>query len=155
MALDDLPVHASVDTLAKEVADEFVAVRLEGRELGYAEITSNVVQTGAGSQDVAGLSITVEVGDRPIRLEFGCGALSNSLAAGLTSISLMEGAVVLASANAGLAAAGTNYTITRAVRLNPSPGTHTYKINLAQVTSGNCTLGASATTPAYITAIEV
>lgn len=32
------------------------------RELGYAEITSNFVQTGAGTSDVTGLSVTVTVG---------------------------------------------------------------------------------------------
>lgn len=124
-----------------------------GVELGYAEITANHVQTGAGTSDVTGLSVTVNVGARPIKIEFGCTSLANSSGSGLSSISIMEGATVLTSATYGLTT--NTVPIYRAVRLAPSAGSHTYKIALGQIITGNSTLGAAANSPAYIHVTEV
>ncbi len=125
-----------------------------GIELGYASITSTVTQTGAGNQDVAGLSVTVTVGSRPIRIEFSAPNISNSSSSGLTIISIMEASTQLTNLAYG---SGTTATApaNRSVRLAPSAGAHTYKVNLTQFVTGNSALGASATAPAHIWVTEV
>jgi hypothetical protein len=129
-----------------------------GIELGYAEITSNYVQTGAGNSDVTGLSTTVTVGSRPIRIEFACSSIQNSSASpsGLTSLAINEGSTILTTAAfGGLTTANVTVPVTRSVRLAPSAGSHTYKIVLGQVVAGNSTIAAAATSPAYIWVTEV
>jgi hypothetical protein len=127
--------------------------RVAGTELGYAEITSNVVQTGAGNQVVSGLSVTVTVGSRPIRIEVGCSSLTSSSASGISTVAIKESTTTLTSASAVLTTVA--LPITRAVRLTPSAGSHTYKINLGQTITGNATLGAAAASPTYIHVVEV
>jgi len=124
-------------------------------ELGYAEITASVTQTGAGNQDVAGLSVTVEVGARPIMVRFETGAISNTSASGLTVVKIMEGATTLTLVNFGLLTANGNMSLSRSVRLAPAAGAHTYKINLGQFVTGNSSITAAADNPAYIQVIEV
>ncbi|NUQ70403.1 MAG: hypothetical protein HUU17_06215 [Chthonomonadales bacterium] len=126
-----------------------------GVELGYASITSSVTQTGAGTQDVAGLAVTVNVGARPIMVRFEAGAISNTSASGLTVVKIMEGATTLGSANLGLLTANGSAPVSRSVRLAPSAGAHTYKINLGQFVTGNSSITAAADNPAYIQVVEV
>lgn len=123
------------------------------RELGYAQITTTATQTGAGSGDVSGLSVTVTVGSRPIVVEFGCDGLVNSSALGITQVNIQEGATILSAATVSLTTVG--MVICRRVRLTPSAGSHTYKIALGQVTAGNSQIVCSATDPAYIWVYEV
>ena len=122
-------------------------------ELGYAEITANDTQTGAGNKDVSGLSVTITVAARPILILAGASSLSNSSASGISQFRIMESSTVLAT-----------YTISqttlavvpmRTVRLAPSAGSHTYKINILQFVTGNTVLGAGATDPTFIQAIQI
>lgn len=124
-----------------------------GVELGYAEITADVTQTGSGNQDVAGLSVTVNVGSRPIIVQIGAKSLANSSASGVGVLSIKEGATTLATISAVLSTL--TLPIFRSRRLAPSAGSHTYKVNLAQLVTGNSTLGAASTDPAFIHVIEV
>lgn len=124
-----------------------------GVELGYAEITADVTQTGSGNQDVAGLSVTVNVGARPIIVQIGAKALASSSASGISSLSIKEGTTTLATISAILSTF--SLPVFRSVRLAPSAGAHTYKVNLAQLVAGNGTISAAATDPAFIQVIEV
>lgn len=127
-----------------------------GREIDYAEITSNFTQTGVGGSDVTGLSISVPAGERPIVVEFNCGSFANSAATGLAVVQIIEGAsTIRTGANIG-PGPGTNVTVpvARKVRLPASESTRTFKIRLAQLISGNSVLGASSTSPAFIQAVE-
>lgn len=123
-------------------------------ELGYAQRTTNFTQSGVGNSDVTGLSTTVTVGARPIIVEFGCESVHNSGSSGLSRIQIQEGSTVLAIAWAQGAASELR-TISRKVRLSPSAGSHTYKINLAQLVSDNSVITAQSTSPAFIQVIEV
>lgn len=123
------------------------------RELGYAEITAPDTQTGVGSKDVAGLSIPVTVGSRPIIVVLSGSTLSNSAAGGWGAVKIQEGASALASVQAVLTTLA--LPVHRERRLTPSAGSHTYKVVLAQVTSGNTTLAASATDPVSLHVFEV
>lgn len=123
------------------------------RELGYAQITTTATQTGAGSGDVSGLSVTVTVGSRPIVVEFACDGLVNTNASGITTAQIKEDTTVLAASTVSLTTIG--MVVCRKVRLTPSAGAHTYKINLAQVVVGNSQITAGASDPAYIWVYEV
>lgn len=150
----DTPLEASaiIDT-EERLSDYTDSVAAGGVELGYAKITSTFTQTGVGSGDVTGLSISVTVGTRPIIVEFGCDGLVNSSASGIAQVNIQEGATILSGATVSLTTVG--QVICRRVRLTPSAGSHTYKIALGQVTAGNSQIVCSATDPAYIQAIEI
>lgn len=126
-----------------------------GVELGYAEITANVTQTGVGNQDVAGLSVTVTVGSRPINVVFNCYGVQNSADLGMSQVNIKESSTTLAYTTFTGLKAGTSTGLHRVARLAPTAGQHTYKINLQQVLSGNSVLQASATSPAYIQVVEI
>lgn len=123
------------------------------QELGYAQITSSAQQTGAGTSDAAGLSVTVTVGSRPIIVEVGGTTVNNSSASGVGTISLKEGATVLATFSSSLTTIP--QPVSRAVRLTPTAGSHTYKVTIGQLVTGNTVLTASATDPAFIWVREV
>lgn len=130
------------------------SVAAAGVLLDSASITSNFTQTGAGASDVTGLAVTVTVGTRPIQIRFSCDSFFNSSASGIGTIGIQEGATVLAARTSPLGtavAAGNRET----APLTPSPGSHTYKIVLGQVVTGNTTLSAAATSPATITVLEL
>lgn len=124
-----------------------------GVELGYAQITSNATQTGAGNNDVSGLSVSVTVGVRPILVRFEASSAFNSSGSGITIISIKESSTVLSTVS--VSSTTLALPVRREVRLAPSAGSHTYKINLQQFVSGNSTLSAGSTDPAFIQVIEV
>lgn len=122
-------------------------------ELGYAEITSNFTQTGAGSSDVTGLSVTVNVGARPILVILGASAFYNSSASGVGGLTIKEGSTSLGALTASLTTLV--LPVFRQVRLNPSAGSHTYKVVISQLITGNTILTGSATDPASLHVIEI
>lgn len=132
--------------------ERWEALSFGGVLLGHAQITSDFVRTGPGSSDVPGLAITVDVGVRPIIVEFG-GLPASSSASGITLIQIIEGASQLAGCGPALTTLA--WQQTRRVRQAPSPGSHTYKITLTQIIAGNGTLKATPADPAYIAAFEV
>lgn len=150
----DTPLEASaiIDT-EERLSDYADSVAAGGIELGYAQITSTFTQTGAGSSDVTGLSTTVTVGTRPILVKFGCGGLANSSASGGTQMLIKESSTTLTAATIVFSTVG--QPVFREVRLTPSAGSHTYKITLVQTVTGNSSITAAATDPAYIQVIEV
>jgi hypothetical protein len=152
-AIAPLATQAALD--AKSVSDRAYADSVGGNvELAYAQITT-IPPAADAITDVAGLSITVTVGARPILLAVG-GQFSVSSSSGLGQLSIYEGITSLAEASLGPASpVNFNVPLYREIRLSPSAGSHTYKVRIACVLAGKATLGASATAPAYIRAVQL
>lgn len=131
---------------------------VDGTELGYAQITSNFGLSTGGVVDVPGLTITINVGTRPIKLIFDCHAAQIGTAGNFSIITINEGATVLAEVQFGLGAINEVYPAHREVRLTPTPGAHTYKIQ-AGIQGGtqaaNDRIQALPTSPAFIQAIAL
>jgi hypothetical protein len=70
--------QATADAIGDHEQD--MAVHSSGRELGYAERTTDVANIGATVADVTGLSVTVTVGTRPIIVEFACASAKSDTA---------------------------------------------------------------------------
>lgn len=127
-------------------------------ELGYAEITSNATATNPSpAADIAGLTTTVEVSDRPIEIRVQGYLLTNSVATSGWNLIINEDNTtdyyvdamkVVGTAGSGKGAHGI-------LRRNPAAGTHTYKVKWSRVVSGDLTLFAAATQPAFIQVVEV
>lgn len=128
-----------------------------GTQLGYAEITSNAT-FDATEDDIAGLSVTVTVGQRPIVVEFGCRAISNPTANAGCVIFLKESTTYLWTWDDYLIAVAANFRsggIARSGTLSPAAGSHTYKISAVTGAASTGTIVAEATAPAYIRVLEV
>lgn len=153
----DTPISAAaLEDAEDRLTDYADSVAAAGIELGYAEITSSVTQTGVGSADVAGLSTTVTVASRPIVVRFDTGSVVNSATNGYTYIRIQESTTVLAEAVAQAnGVANVSRALSRTVRLTPSAGSHTYKILMGQLVAGNSVLTAAANSPVSIQVIEV
>lgn len=134
--------------LRKRGTDEWVVTLNAGSvvqvgELGTASLTTDFVQTGVGNSLVTGLSVTVTVGNRPVKVSFS-GELKHSTSGSSAAITIEEDGTQIAEA--GFVARGTNEAcaIHRTVRRSPTAGTHTYRIRLYSNVSGDATcLGAS------------
>jgi hypothetical protein len=123
-------------------------------ELGYAEITADDVNATAAARDVAGLSVTVPVGSRPIKLEFYSGGVKNGTLNQFIDVQIKEGATVIAEAFAGGTTAAALFPCKIERRVVASAGSHTYKITTAPLSSGTVTVAAAATNPAFIRVTE-
>lgn len=124
-----------------------------GVELGYAEITSTTPNFSTSETDITGLSITVTVRDRPIIVEFFCGAVNNATSDKYVIAYIKEGTTKLQDGICTPGVAGEFAALYAKARLAPSAGSHTYKISgLSQ--SGNASFTASAAQPTFIRAAE-
>jgi len=129
------------------------AIAAGGVELsgGYAERTSNYTRTGAGTDDVTGLTITVSAdGTTPIILEVNAASINNSSASGIGGIAIQESSTVLTGITVSLTI--DLAPVARKVRITPSAGSHTYKVTLGQIITGNTVLTAAAGSPAFLRA---
>lgn len=127
-----------------------------GVELGYAEKTSTTISTTINTyEDIAGLSVTVTVGARPIIVEFGAPSWVHTAASALLLAQLLEGATVrgFCQQQSSGAAEGAFPYIRR--RLAPSVGAHTYKVAWGSTTVGTHTMGGHADYPAWLQVTEV
>jgi hypothetical protein len=125
-------------------------------ELGYAQIVSNVTLAAtAGLDPVPGLTTTVTVGNRPILVRFGSGGVYSNNAAGITNLSIQEGATVLASVALSGGSANEVRPCYRDVRLAPTTGSHTYKVTMTAVVAGTSTIAAGATNPTYLQVLQI
>ena len=128
-----------------------------GDQLGYAAITSDgtsVANFGAET-DITGLSVTVTVGARPIKVIFDCSALYNATANESALLYIKESTTTLATVNQTQTGTTERKGCHREVRLAPSAGSHTYKIMLSRVAAGTATITANATSPAFIQVVEL
>lgn len=152
-----LATQAELDAHADDTA-----IHSSGRELEYAEITSNharVVGSGDGAgngADITGLSVTVTVGTRPIEIEFWAGAVSHSAANASLAVRLFEGSTMLSlgSLDGSLNTANKGVPCSVKRRLAPSAGSHTYKAVLWVNTVGTATVTAGTIVPAFIRVVE-
>lgn len=125
-----------------------------GVELASATSTSNYTQTGVGSSDVTGLTVTVTTGVRSVEIYFSCSSIANSGATGVGTVQIQEDGTTIASIT--ISPGTTNsQTASRLIRRAPSAGSHTYKIVLAQTVTGNTTISASGTNPSIISVKEI
>jgi hypothetical protein len=131
-------------------------------ELGYAEITATAT-LGSSLADVAGLSTTVTVGTRPIRITVYVATstvtLNNASTPGGLRLTVNEGATVLQLCDSPRATNQIVYNpgaIHTTVRLAPSAGSHTYKLQAQYIGGASAgTLVAGATFPAFIQVVEL
>lgn len=133
----------------------WVRIGSSGTELGYAENTGLSGSTTTTLSDVSGLTTTVTIGTRPIRIEAVIAANSITGGTGRCEIDIVEGSTTLGIGLSGTASATTVVGTVRATaRLAPSAGSHTYKVQarVASATSGSYSSGA--TFPAYIQVVE-
>jgi hypothetical protein len=128
---------------------------LSPSELGSAEITSDATRAATSYADVAGLSVTVTVGTRPIVIEFDCPNAYNSNANGGVGVAILEDGVVIATASTLINSANAAVPLARSVRRAPSAGSHTYKIQLKTGFSGTATLKADSGTSLGPTSLHV
>lgn len=127
-------------------------------ELGYAAITSDFSGTATTLTDIAGLTVTVTVGSRPILVKFQAdAAMTTAVFTG--GVYLVEDGtdigVLAVIAYGGLVP-------THGVRrLAPSSGSHTYKLRYKSATAGTVTIkagpgnAAAVNGPAFLQVVEV
>ncbi|HET8625907.1 MAG TPA: hypothetical protein VFL91_00705 [Thermomicrobiales bacterium] len=124
--------------------------------LGYAQITANQSTTSTTLVDVTGLSVTVTVGSRPIKITCDSWGSLNSgsdLRAGYSLYDVTAGAqvqfaVVTSPGNQQQALCMVAY-------LTPPAGSRTYKLRFQSLVNGTTTINAAATDPAFILVEEV
>lgn len=126
-----------------------------GQELGYAEVLNySTVATSTTPGDAAGLAVTVTTGTRPIFVEAFMPSTAVN-AAGRSRMSILEGATVLQLGDSCSVASGlVTGCLCISVRLTPTAGSHTYKIQMATVIAASGSYTSGATFPAYIRVVE-
>lgn len=153
-------VYQPDDDLNPTVQWEAVAgADVSGRELGYAEITSNPTATTSTTlADIPGLSVSVEKGSRPIMVRFGAGYVNQLTASAGWEFAILEGSTPVAKIVRSVNAVAEGQDIFREVRRSEDPGSYTYKIQWKTVGAGTLSMGAdtgSSYGPAYIQVVEV
>jgi hypothetical protein len=125
-----------------------------GIELGYAEITSNFGPTAGGANTIyaiTGLSTTVTVGSRPVRIEaFLPDAIPSVANATVTLLIYEDGSFVESNAVAGSATASKRTNPHTIVRRNPAAGSHTYDARIKSDIAATITVEAGVGFPAWI-----
>jgi hypothetical protein len=133
-----------------------------GRELGYAEITSSRPGiTGVGTANkipITGLSVTVAVTSRPIKVIARTGVSFNTTAAGGGGIGIVDTAdtsTLLAQASAVAATVNGVFSLHCEARRAPAAGLHTYAVYAWCVVVGTFTFVAGVQNPAFIQVVEL
>jgi hypothetical protein len=113
-------------------------------ELGYAERLTNDSSTSTTLADITGLAVTVLTRGKPIEVEFEAGHVNQLTANAGYKFAILEDGVIVTRALANLHPALYSWgPVRRKVRLLPTPGSHTYKVQFACSAAGTLTLGAS------------
>lgn len=127
--------------------------------LGLAEITSDVTVSATSLTDVAGLSVNVTVGSRPVAIEFFSPALSADANAGIV-VHVIRGTTDLGNVAGGLIGGG-SWAIQGHGVINDSPaaGTYTYKIRAKRIGGTTALIsagtgGAANNAAAFIKVVE-
>lgn len=149
-------VTAEVVTAAQmnaHVRDNFVS--LQERVLGWAQVTAN--QTGISSEvDLTGLTKTVSVDGAAVQktvmitaqIRYGGTTIDD-----VATLRIKESTTVLAIAelSVGRATSEANPLLSCNALIEPTSGSHTYKLSLERsVGTGNMQMVASSTHPAFI-----
>lgn len=127
------------------------------QQLGYAEITSNFTTTVTTPTDaggtVTGLSLTVAVGARPVRVWFYSPYVQSTVSGDTIGIQLYRGTTPIGGAIQNIPAANTGPTVTVPANDNPAAGTYTYTVQLWRAAgSGTVEVGAFIATGYYLPA---
>jgi hypothetical protein len=128
------------------------------QELGYAQITADVTTTSTTMVDATGLSVSVQVGSRPVMVEFWTGE-------GRTTDTVDKRIIVElydTTASAALAfgivtcpVSDSGSDLSIRARLTPAVGARSYKVRFRTVAAGTATIRASSASPAFIRVYEV
>jgi hypothetical protein len=120
-------------------------------KLGYASVTANQ-GTFTTTTDLTSLTSTVTVpsGGRMVKIT-GVVNMDSSVAGDVTALFIQEGATILNSSTQYTKGGANPLTVTCIAVLTPSAAAHTYKLTATRSTgTGNITMYASATSPAFI-----
>lgn len=131
---------------------------LAGIELGYAEIVANFGPTAGVANTiypVTGLSVAVQVGTRPIKVEAHIPSIIPSAVSPDISVQLYEdGAIVQASTQGG-ALQNKRYPMTLRSRRAPAQGQRTYDLRVKSSLAGTLLIEAGAAFPAFLSVTEL
>lgn len=125
--------------------------KLPGGTIGYAQVTSG--QSSITTVvDLTSLTVGVTVGaSRLILIQAQC-EVASTISADICQLSIQESSTVLTRSLIVAPASAANATMACSIYLvAPSTGSHTYKLTMQRAAgTGTLTMGASATSPAYI-----
>lgn len=124
-----------------------------GGTLGYTQVTANQTPITA-IVDLTGLTRSINVmPGRRILISSEC-IVSSTVATDTISLFIYDGAAQVQQAN--ITASGGSQTMVAQVVLAPTSGVHTYKLRMSRSGgTGNVTMTASATIPAFILVEDV
>lgn len=120
-----------------------------GTELGYAELTNTTTTSSATAVDIAGLSVTCVVGERPVMLSYG-GAMRNSLSGSFARVQAIANG--FNTSNITVPGTGNYLTQTRETRVSGlTPGdTYTFKLQILAISGGSAQLYGDANDRPYL-----
>jgi hypothetical protein len=131
-----------------------------GQELEYAERTTTftATSTAAGGTLIGGLSVTVDVGARPIQVTANFDNVYTGAALGAAILLVEDGSNKGIIGSWGGASVVRNFHMSR--RLAPSAGSHSYELHLKNGSAGTATLtcgngNTTANAPGYIQVVEL
>lgn len=148
-----------VIVLRKRATDEWVVAANAGSaiqvgELGYAAITADVTQVGAGNALVTGMSSTVTTTSRPVMVTMST-QIKHGTSGSTIALTLEEDGTQILSAEFTAAAANQSVPVERSIRRFPTAGSHTYRCRVTTTGTGTGTVMASPTSPAWVNVIQV
>jgi hypothetical protein len=121
-------------------------------EIGYGQATTNQGSINTET-DITSCTATVTVGNgQEIKITGYC-QVGNNTNAERAVLRIKESTTVLQFARIPLASGGSGlfYTIQAVIRIQPSAGTHTYKLSMEpEVGAATVTVGSSPTAPSFI-----
>ena len=141
---------------------------MQGQELGYAQLVSQVNQTStseAAPNDIVALPAITFDGVTPVMFDFFCQAVQAP--AGTTGnvlyLALYDGSTVVQRigmvTQCSAAGVANYFTMRGGCRLTPSAGSHTYKVGAYGTASGGAIIagpgGAASTAPTWLRATRV
>lgn len=155
----DTPISAAaLSDLEERVTDYSESVAAAGVQLDRASITSDATRASTTFADISGLSVTVDVGARPVEIKFSAGAISNNAANAGVAVKILRGTSFVGGFQTFFTSANVAIPVTRIVSDSPAAGNYTYKAQLATVFSGTATVKADSATsygPASLSVVEV
>jgi len=123
-------------------------------ELGYAQTTAVFATASGQPVDVPGMSVTVDVGARPIKVILD-GLFSQTVAGAYIGLTLLDGAVQIQSAYATAGVAGAFVPVHREVRLTPPAGPRTFRLQMCAAGLGQVWMHAAAAYPCFLQVVEL
>lgn len=150
-----LYLATNVPEVYRSTGAAWVVISSGGNEIGSATLTTPPATSTSGTPvDVAGLTSTFVVGERPIELRFDGQVKTSSASVAVVVYLVLDGVQKSSTSINGLAA-DKFFSLSRRVRVGGlTPGsTHTAKIQWAG--GGTMTMDASATSPAELSVVTL